>query len=71
MKVNRSELLRRTIKYLLMAFILVLSIKYVPSNSLSNNEIIMVTTIGVVGFAILDLYCPAVSNSNIEHLLNN
>lgn len=69
MKINRDELFRRTIKYLLMAFILALSIKYIPSNTLSNSEIIIITTIGIIAFTILDLYCPAVSN--MEHLVDN
>lgn len=65
---NRSEILRRTVKYLLMAFVLFLSLKYIPSVTIPNKEIFILVTIGAITFAILDIYCPAVSK--MEHLIN-
>ncbi|AYV82007.1 MAG: hypothetical protein Homavirus2_11 [Homavirus sp.] len=70
MKINNtSEIIRRSMKYLVMLFVLALSLKYIPSTSLENKEIIILSTIGVITFAILDIYCPSVSN--MEHLIND
>ena len=60
MKIQKDRL----IKYLLMVFILVLSLKYVPSHSLCNKEIFIITTIGIVAFTILDYYYPTIRELN-------
>jgi hypothetical protein len=51
-----SDLLKRGIKYILLALIIALSTIWVPSQKLQTKEIFIIATIGAVAFAILDIY---------------
>jgi hypothetical protein len=54
--------LKKILKYILMGLIVSTSLKYIPSNTLSSKEILMISAIASVGFSILDMISPNVSN---------
>lgn len=56
---RKNDMLRRAIKYIVMSIAFAIALKYVPSQKMSMNEIIILVTIGASIFAILDMYCPA------------
>jgi hypothetical protein len=54
------DIVERLLKYIVMFLIIFLSCTYVPYNSLSTEEIIIISTIVVCTFVFIELYYPAV-----------
>jgi hypothetical protein len=52
----------RIIKYLLIGLLTFLAIRYIPSNALQDEEIIMVAMVVSIGYALLDKLMPSYSN---------
>jgi hypothetical protein len=50
----------KTIKYVLIGLIVMLSIRYIPNNILQNKEIIMISAISSISYAILDMISPTI-----------
>ena len=59
-KLSRDEILRRTIKYILHFIAIYLSMKY-SLQSVSDDEILIVSVIGACTFVILDVYIPMIN----------
>ena len=57
---NMTKNLKKILKYILMGLIVSTSLKYIPSNTLSGKEILMISAIASVGFSILDMISPNV-----------
>jgi hypothetical protein len=51
---------KKIVKYLLFAFVMALSLRYIPSNSISTKEIIMISAISSITFSIIDIISPSV-----------
>jgi hypothetical protein len=51
---------KNLIKYLLIGFIVALATRYIPSNTIKNEEIIMIGAIASITFAIFDMYSPSI-----------
>jgi len=52
--------LQKITKYILLGFIVIFSLKYVPDNPLKNKEIIMIGAISSITFGLLDMISPAI-----------
>jgi len=52
--------IRRALKYIIMAFLVVSVVDHVPRCELTLKEIITATALIMTGFTILDLYAPSV-----------
>jgi len=49
---------KKLLKYLVLTLVISLSLKYVPQNKIEMNEIIMISSITTITFAILDIINP-------------
>ncbi len=56
-----NEFLKRLFKYIVEFLIVAASLKYVPQTTLETTDIVKISIIAVVAFAILDMYYPAIS----------
>ena len=52
---------KRMIKYILMGFIILVSVRYIPNQPIETKEIIMVASIASIAFAMLDMVSPSVT----------
>jgi hypothetical protein len=55
-----KDLFHKTFKYLIIAFVLFVSLKYIPENKISVKENTMISAIGSITFALLDMISPSV-----------
>jgi len=55
-----SDKKKNLIKYLLIGFIVALASRYVPHNTIKNEEVIMIGSIASITFGILDMYSPSI-----------
>lgn len=58
---NHDETVKRALKYVIMFLVLIAALKYIPQSPLTWTEILIISIIGVIAFAILDMFMPAVS----------
>ena len=56
-----SEIIKRSIKYLLEGTAVALAARYIPSEKIDIKEISMIAFTAACVFAILDLYSPSIS----------
>jgi hypothetical protein len=52
---------KKLFKYLVIGLVMALSIKYIPEQQLKVREIITLSLIASVTFAILDMYSPTIN----------
>jgi len=55
-----SDKKKNLIKYLLIGFIVALASRYVPQNTIKNEEVIMIGAIASITFGMLDMYSPSI-----------
>jgi uncharacterized membrane protein YraQ (UPF0718 family) len=55
-----SDKKKNLIKYLLIGFIVGLASRYIPRNTITNEEVIMIGSIASITFGILDMYSPSI-----------
>jgi hypothetical protein len=55
-----SDKKKNLIKYILIGFIVALASRYVPQNTIKNEEVIMIGAIASITFGILDMYSPSI-----------
>ena len=55
------EIAKRAFKYLMYALVVGAAVKYVPSQKLTNKEILTISIIASITFAVLDMYTPSVN----------
>ena len=63
-KLNTLEKSKRIIKYILMGFIILVSVRYIPIQPIATKEIIMIGLISSIAFAMLDMVSPSVKVTN-------
>lgn len=61
---NKLEKSKRIIKYILMGFIILVAVRYIPNQPINTKEIIMIGIISSVAFAMLDMVSPSIKVSN-------
>jgi uncharacterized MnhB-related membrane protein len=57
---NKNNLYHKIIKYLIIALVIFISIKYIPDNKILVKENIMISAIASITFAILDMVSPSI-----------
>ena len=61
---NKIEKSKRMMKYILMGFIILVAVRYIPNQPINTKEIIMIGIISSVAFAMLDMVSPSIKVSN-------
>jgi len=56
--------IKKLLKYILLSFIIFVSLRYIPQNKLNIGETLKISSIGGISFAILDVISPSVSIQN-------
>ena len=59
-----SDKKKNLIKYLLMGLIIALATRYIPSNIIKNEEILIIGAVASMTFGILDMYLPSIYIKN-------
>lgn len=59
-KSSKLEKTKRLTKYILMGFIVLVAIRYIPNKTLDSKEILMIAFIASISFGILDMVSPSV-----------
>lgn len=62
MKLIKKETLKRGLKYIIQTLVIFLAAKLVPKGKLTLKEVTMIAIVGAIGFAVLDMYSPTVSD---------
>ena len=57
---NNTDYKKKIIKYLLFGLIVGLSVRYIPTHTINQKEIIMIAAIASISFAILDMISPSI-----------
>ena len=55
-----QSIIYKSIKYLIFLIILIFSLRIVPQNKLCYTEVLIISTIGIISFTMLDIYIPSV-----------
>ena len=55
-----SDKKKNLIKYLLIGFIIALAARYIPRNTIKNEEVLMIGAVASITFGILDMYSPSI-----------
>jgi hypothetical protein len=58
--------LQKITKYILMGLIVLVALKYIPDNALKSKEILMISAISSISFAILDMISPTIKLSQVN-----
>jgi hypothetical protein len=61
---NKLEKSKRIIKYILMGFIILVAVRYIPNQPINTKEIIMIGLISSISFAMLDMVSPSIKVLN-------
>lgn len=61
---NTLEKSKRIIKYILMGFIILVAVRYIPNSPIETKEIIMIGLISSISFGMLDMVCPSIKVNN-------
>ena len=59
-QLNVLEKSKRIIKYILMGFIILVAVRYIPNQPIVTQEIIIIGLISSISFAMLDMVCPSI-----------
>ena len=63
-KLNKLEKSKRIIKYILMGFIILVAVRYIPNQPINTKEIIIIGLISSISFAMLDMVSPSIKVIN-------
>ena len=64
--VKNIEKSRRIIKYILMGFIILVAVRYIPNQPIETNEIIMIALTSSISFGMLDMVSPSILDIDSE-----
>ena len=64
MNKQESNKQKNLIKYLLIGLIVALTARYVPHNTILNEEALMIGAVASIVFGILDMYSPSIIIKN-------
>jgi hypothetical protein len=57
---NNKNLYHKIFKYLIMAISVYTAVKYIPENKVEQKELLMISAIASIVFAILDMVSPSI-----------
>lgn len=60
LKVQDPDFKKKLVKYLLFGLIIGISIRYIPTKQIDNNEILIIAAIASITFGIIDMYSPSI-----------
>ena len=60
LKITNKEKCKRIIKYILMGFIILVAVRYIPNQPIETNEIIMIALTSSISFGMLDMVSPSI-----------
>jgi hypothetical protein len=60
LRVQDPDRKKKLIKYLLFGVIVGISTRYVPSNRVNDNEILMIAALASITFGIIDMVSPSI-----------
>ena len=60
LKITDKEKCKRIIKYILMSLVMLVSLRYIPNQLLNNYELLTLSFISSISFAILDMISPSI-----------
>jgi len=63
-KLNKLEKSKRIIKYILMGFIILVAVRYIPNQPINTKEIIIIGLISSISFGMLDMVSPSIKVIN-------
>ena len=69
LKITNKEMSKRIIKYILMCLIMLVSLRYIPYQLLNNSELLSLSFISAISFAMLDMISPSILIS--QKTINN
>ena len=69
LKITNKEKCKRIIKYILMGLTMLVSLRYIPNQLLDNSELLTISFILSISFAILDMISPSILIS--QKTINN
>jgi hypothetical protein len=69
LKITNKEMCKRIIKYILMCLIMLVSLRYIPYQLLNNSELLSLSFISAISFAMLDMISPSILIS--QKTINN
>tara|TARA_B100002019_G_C21157547_1_gene541529 strand:+ start:418 stop:630 length:213 start_codon:yes stop_codon:yes gene_type:complete len=69
LKITNKEKCKRIIKYILMGLTMLVSLRYIPNQLLDNSELLTISFISSISFAILDMISPSILIS--QKTINN
>lgn len=62
---NNTLKIKKMLKYIIMFIIIYLAIKYISSTKINNYEMLMISAVSSITFAILDIISPSIKMNNI------
>lgn len=60
LRVQYHDSKKKLIKYLLFGIIVGMSVRYIPSNQINNNELLMIGAFASITFGIIDMVSPSI-----------
>ena len=62
--INSIEITKRIMKYLIMGTIVGIVVRYIPEIPVPNKELIIISMIASISYALLDMVSPSIKNIN-------
>jgi pyruvate/2-oxoacid:ferredoxin oxidoreductase beta subunit len=64
LNVNMTEIIKRSIKFVLVGFLVALAARYIPKYRMDLKEIVMIAATASIGFAVIELYAPTINKKD-------
>ena len=58
---DNREMIIRTIKYIIMGLMVALGSLFIPEKKINISEVVIISMVASITFALLDMYSPSVS----------
>lgn len=62
--INSIEITKRIMKYLIMGTVVGIVVRYIPEIPVPNKELILISMITSISYALLDMVSPSIKNIN-------
>tara|TARA_A100001015_G_C14941326_1_gene692662 strand:- start:584 stop:784 length:201 start_codon:yes stop_codon:yes gene_type:complete len=62
--INSIEITKRIMKYLIMGTVVGIVVRYIPEIPVPNKELILISMITSMSYALLDMVSPSIKNIN-------
>lgn len=62
--INSIEITKRIMKYLIMGTVVGIVVRYIPEIPVPNKELIIISMITSMSYALLDMVSPSIKNIN-------